>query len=186
MIQLVGFTGLKGSGKDTAADALVRRYGYQKLPLAGPLKDMLIGLLQMRGCTNAWDYVYGDLKEAPTDFLLGKTARHAMQTLGTEWGRNLIDPGIWTDTFTRRAKALMADGKRVVVTDVRFPNEVELLKSLGGKVFRIQRPGVAEADHASENQVMALDVDDVIWNEADTAARFRWEVTKRVDNNLKL
>ena len=108
----------------------------------------------------------GDLKEVATDLLGGKTPRNAMQTLGTEWGRDLVYQDIWVDSFMRRAMQF----EDVVCSDVRFPNEVDIIRNAGGLVYRIERPvaegGNAFSDHPSEKLIDTLDVDDVIKNNA--------------------
>lgn len=129
--KLIGFAGPLGCGKTTAAKELYHA-GWHIIRFAGPLKSMLAAL----GLTvNDTD---GAGKENPHPFLLGKTPRYAMQTLGTEWGRNLIHPNIWTDAWFRQAeKALKLSN--VVADDLRFPNEANLIRALGGRVIRIQR-----------------------------------------------
>lgn len=180
--RLIGFTGLKGSGKDTAGQVFVD-HGWKKISFAEPLKAMMRTLLEMRGATPKTIYrmLEGDLKEAGSTLLLGNTARHAMQTLGTEWGRDLIDPDLWIDTFNRRAHNILAAGDGVVVTDVRFPNEVEAIRKLGGKVFRVNRGSAHESEslHPSEAMVYALDVTGDIQNELPTAIDFQVYINNR-------
>lgn len=145
--RVVALTGLIGSGKTTAAKTLIAEFGYERVRFAEPLKTMLksIGL--------GHDHVDGDKKEAPHPLLCHRTPRHAMQTLGTEWGRNCIGPDFWVQAWL---KAI--EGKeRVVVDDCRFPNEGAAVRMLGGKVWRIERPGMALQDHASEQFVLPYD-----------------------------
>src|SRR5688572_26446471 len=87
--KIVAFVGPIGCGKTTAARAL-RRLEYTKVSFADPLKEMLIAF----GLTA--EQVYGNEKEIPTGILAGHTPRYAMQTLGTEWGRDLIHTNLWT------------------------------------------------------------------------------------------
>lgn len=178
MRKLVGFTGLKGSGKDTAGECFVR-HGYVKMSFAEPLKAMLKTLLTFRGYTDpevVHRILEGDRKEMTSSAFMGKSPRHAMQTLGTEYGRNCIHEDLWIDTFKRRVQGSEAP---IVVTDVRFPNEVEAIKSLGGVVFRVNRPlldGRTYSDlHPSETQIGELDVYEDIENNFPTALDFqRW------------
>lgn len=176
--RLIGFTGLKGSGKDTAGQVFTD-HGWHKLSFAQPLKLMLRDLMRLRGCTDPERYTDGDRKEFATPYLMGKTARHAMQTLGTEWGRNLIDDALWIDTFERVALRAIVEGHGVVVTDVRFPNEVEAIKRLGGRVFRVNRGKPAPDLHPSEAQVLSLDVTDEVYNNYDTARDFQVHIESR-------
>ena len=149
--RLIGLTGHAGSGKSAAAEYLMGAYGYQRVKLAGGLKDMLraIGLTESE--------LEGDLKESPSDLLCGKSPRHAMQTLGTEWGRELIGADLWTDTFTRKASGLLEQGFNVVCDDVRFLNEASTIWHLGGTVVLIERGGLQGSVHVSESQRVPSD-----------------------------
>ena len=72
-----------------------------------------------------------------------------MQTLGTEWGRDCIYPGIWTDLWVRG----LVEFPAIVCDDVRFPNEVEMIRKIGGVIVKIERPGAGtniNVGHPSE------------------------------------
>lgn len=145
---IIGFCGLAGAGKSTAALHLVEAAGAQRVRFAGPLKDMMRAL----GLTDR--EVDGDLKERPCDLLGGKTPREAMQTIGTEWGRDMISPDLWVGAWSRRAAPLLAEGVSLIVADdVRFLNEAAAIWALGGKVCMVRRPGAGSAvssGHPSE------------------------------------
>ena len=142
---LVGICGPEGGGKSTAARMLCDAHGFAVHPFAGPLKTMLAAI-GVPGC-----HLYGTPaeKEAPLRLFGGKSARHAMQTLGTEWGRQHIGPGFWVEAW--RA-TMPADVGAIVVDDVRFPNEAETIRDMGGIMIRIDRTAAArDVKHASEN-----------------------------------
>ncbi|WP_457659618.1 deoxynucleotide monophosphate kinase family protein [Sinorhizobium medicae] len=142
--RLVALTGSAGSGKSTATRFLVERHGYTLVKFAGPLKDMLraIGLDE--------DEIEGEAKESPSGELCGKTPRHAMQTLGTEWGRKCIGDDFWIGLWRRRVQTNLADGNRVVCDDCRFPNEAEAIRQLGGMIIKLEGRGGIAGQHASE------------------------------------
>lgn len=146
---VVGFAGLAGSGKTTAAMHLVSAHGFARVRFAGPLKAMCAAL----GLTP--DEIDGALKEAPCELLGGRTPRYAMQRLGTEFGRDLIDPNLWVRAW-RAAVDRLPIGQPVVVDDCRFPNEAEAIQAAGGVLVRVVRPGAgaAAAGHSSEGQVL--------------------------------
>lgn len=146
---IIGLTGLAGSGKSTAAMHLVERHGFQRVRFAGPLKAMLAAL----GCTPA--EIDGDRKEMPCELLGGKTPRWAMQTLGTEWGRNLIASDLWIRAW-QHAVAQVPAGVPIVVDDCRFANEAAAIQAAGGSIIRIVRPGAGAgaAGHSSEGQAL--------------------------------
>jgi hypothetical protein len=165
MIRLVGLCGYAGAGKDTAALGLVRE-GATRVAFADPLKEMLATLMRIRGAKeehiNA--ALWGVLKHVPSPYLSNQTPRHAAQTLGTEWGRVDMDPDFWLDTF----EDVASQHSDVVVTDVRFPNEVERIHDLGGIVIRIERPnnpGDIGQSHASEAFIADLKVDWTVFND---------------------
>ncbi len=141
---IIAFTGLAGSGKSTAAAHLVEHRGFRRIRFAGPLKAMMAAL----GLTQ--NQIEGTEKEVPCDLLGGKTPRYAMQTIGTEWGRDLIVSDLWIRAW-QSALANVPAGVSVVVDDCRFPNEAEAVKAAGGVVIRVERPGSGTASvHSSE------------------------------------
>lgn len=142
---IIALTGYAGSGKSTAAKHLVDRHGFTLVKFAGPLKSML-------RCLGLGDReIEGDLKEQPHPVLCGQTPRRAMQTLGTEWGRNLIGSDLWVRVAMESALAVLDQGGRVVIDDCRFENEAAAIKAAGGTIIRINRPGTGLAHaHASE------------------------------------
>jgi hypothetical protein len=163
MAIIIGLAGLKRSGKD-ASGLILNQYGFRTEKFAGALKAMLIALLTYNGrsLNDIERIIDGDMKEVPLEEFEGRSFRHAAQTLGTEWGRDLIGTGLWVNTFLRRARKY----KFVVCTDVRFPNEVAAVRSEGGVVYRVEREGQSSgADlHRSETEILTLDVDGVITN----------------------
>lgn len=175
---IIGLCGLAGSGKDTAADSLVLR-GFVKLAFADIMKrfckevfdftdEQLWGPSASR---NAPDARYPRKVYGSDEVHENLTPRFALQTLGTEWGRECY-PGVWVDYAIRKAKELDgAEGvhydaktgifrcarppiEGVAISDVRFWNEVEAIQKAGGKVVRIKRAGAglggAGALHQSE------------------------------------
>ncbi|HRF08476.1 MAG TPA: deoxynucleotide monophosphate kinase [Xanthobacteraceae bacterium] len=162
MTNVIGFVGAIGSGKTTAQKRLQEAFGFSRVRFAGPLKDMMRAL----GLSEA--EIDGDLKEKPCALLGGKSPRYAMQTIGTEWGRGLIDSDLWINAWRRAVTA--ANAICVVADDCRFPNEAAAIRALGGKIVRITgRAGdTSAAAHASEGQPIEADIE--IENTGDLAA----------------
>lgn len=162
--KLIALSGVMGSGKTTVARYLAAEHGYTRTRFAGPFKAMLQALLLASGADASLvhDMVDGRLKEVPSDLLQGATPRHAMQTLGTEWGRDLIGPSLWTDAWRSGAEAVIAAGGRVVVDDCRFPNEAALVREMGGRVVRVWNMSLVlsadqHARHSSETAALRHD-----------------------------
>lgn len=168
----LGLTGGKGAGKDTAATVLINEYDCQRLPFAGALKAMLRALLAYQGVSSALieRMIEGDQKEAPSRFLGGRSPRYCMQTLGTEWGRDMVAIDLWLSVW---GNAVSVHEGPVVVTDVRFPNEVEEIRKRGGVMIGVTRVGLeANDNHASETQLGAEHVDLMIENRARSRDEF--------------
>jgi hypothetical protein len=81
-------------------------------------------------------------KNEPLEMLGGRSARYAMQTLGTEWGRHLIAPNIWADAARQHYNGRIDAGERIVFDDVRFENECLAIMELGGLLVEIVRPNI--------------------------------------------
>lgn len=153
-MRLIGLAGYKGSGKSTAAKYLREEKGFRVVPMASVLKDMLatFGLSERQ--------IHGDLKEEPDPGILcGKSPRWAMQTLGTEWGRELIGDDVWIRAWWAKVEreAAYCDSVsprpgmlKACCDDVRFANEAEFIRSKGGIIAMIERPGHEGGEHASE------------------------------------
>lgn len=145
--KVIGLTGPKGIGKSTFA----ARVGGTILSLSMPIKEMLSVIVDKK-------YLHEDKEAQIPGFPEGLNGRRLLQTLGTEWGRNLY-PSIWLDAARDKITNLITNAKvsgnqffRVIVDDVRFRNEALMIQELGGEVWRIKRTGFVplKDDHSSE------------------------------------
>ena len=181
MKSLIAITGLAGSGKSTAASMLVAE-GYTRRKFAGPLKKMLETLLLLQGADEGTveAFLEGDLKELPTPLLAGKSPRQAMQTLGSEWGRDHMGAMFWAD-ITMNA----AFEDKVVIDDLRFDKEAEAVRERGGKVIQIVRGIYSLATpHCSEAGINPNLVDAVLHNTGtpgDLFTGLKWVLKKLED-----
>jgi hypothetical protein len=142
-IQAIGLSGYAGTGKSEVAKYLEKTYPCQRQHIAEPLRGMLRSLLQAFDLDDRtiWAYLEGPLKEQLIPEL-GVTSRQAQITLGTEWGRELINDDLWVKAW----KVAAAKSQVISVNDsVRFPNEAEAVTELRGFTIRISRPGVGPA-----------------------------------------
>ncbi len=161
---IIGIAGAKRSGKTTLATRLAAVFQLEHASFAAPIRDFVARFFEITldGLEAA--------KEEPIAWLDGVTPRHMMQTLGTEWGRTLVHPELWI----RRVMRLASVRGGAVVSDVRFPNEAEAIRGLGGIVIRVNRDGCGSADaHASEIPLPARLVDFEIANDSTPEAMTR-------------
>lgn len=119
------------------------------MAFADPLKAMLATL----GLTR--DHLYGDKKNEPLEVLNWQTARHAMQTLGTQWGRDCMGDHLWGRIMYQRIER--SEAHFIVIEDMRFQTEFNMLQDLmlfdiaDVRCLAIERPGLAPiGTHPSE------------------------------------
>jgi hypothetical protein len=164
------YSNVPSAGKSTVADMLADEYRYKVISFAAPLKETVGAFLREMGMNpfRVIDHLYEPNYKERIIPELGVTSRHLMQTLGTEWGRQCIHPNVWTDAWVRRVADIPTD-MCVVADDVRFPNEIEAVRSVGGMIWRIDRPGITIApevlNHLSEGGLHDVEPDVVIAND---------------------
>ena len=147
---LVGFAGPAKSGKTYMANTVKEHYGSDRaeiISFADPIRDMLSVLVGS-------DIRKDEFKELPNKNLCNQTIRRAMQTLGTEWGLNLIGKDIWVNVFEKKISQTKA--QLVLVPDVRFDIEAESIFKNNGKIFYISpneelHSEIDESNHISES-----------------------------------
>lgn len=161
--RLIGLTGYAGTGKDTVRSILEEEYDLDGMAFADAIRDMLAGLFASVGIDHGW-MVERHLKEMEIPEL-GASYRKLAQLLGTEWGRS-IDPDFWVRIAAAKVKLCAHyNNAGVVISDVRFPNEAAWIRSQGGVIWRVIRPGTAPVRaHASEDLIAGLQHDYVIDN----------------------
>lgn len=146
--KLIGLSGLARCGKDTLAKMLYDAFRVERISFAEPIRE---ALRAMMGLTD--EHFHGELKEVPIPWL-GKSPRQLMQTLGTEWGREIVNDSLWLLIAEQKIKAFHDDMKHVVVTDVRFENEADFIRANGGVVWHITRANATKVQiHASESGI---------------------------------
>lgn len=153
MPRVIGIAGPARCGKDTTADLLLKRCPtYRKASFADPIKEMLKAGL---GLTD--DQLWGDNKEA-IDPRYDVSPRYMMQTLGTEWGRSLINSEIWVLAMEEQ----IGDG--IIIPDVRFPNEAAFVRKWGVLIHVTGRGGI-DGEHISEAGIECEACDRVVTND---------------------
>ena len=162
MTRLIGlYSHAPGSGKSTVANMT---WDFKKISFASPMREFCANLLSALGHDGVVLLRDRDRKEQKITEI-GVSPRQMMQTLGTEWGRSCIHPELWIMVAAGAVEQQQKLGRNVVIDDVRFPNEAEMIRRLGGELWLVNRPGVAyEGDHASEGALTDVLPDAVINN----------------------
>ena len=173
MITGVGFTGKMMSGKDTCAEYLTNHilkwkghnYIVTRLAFADSLKDFCMRYL---GLTKHQCYDQ-EGKQEYNEFW-GMTNREILQRVGTEAMRNGFHPDVWAKITELKIKKCVDEGKFFIVTDIRFPNEAEVVKKHGGIVVEVIRPNTESSgiiNHASEQRLPIELINEQILNDSD-------------------
>ena len=175
---IIGFVGFIGSGKDTAADYLVNTHGFRRDSFANTLKDAVAHVF-------GWDrtLLEGRTKEArewreqvdpwwSTRLNMPKlTPRFILQHWGTDVCRVAFHDDIWIASLENKMRKT---GDNIVISDVRFPNEIKAIHNAGGQVIRVKRG------------------DDPVWYDAALAynrgpnGNAEWSLSKMKLDNLKI
>ncbi|MEV5319155.1 hypothetical protein AB0K92_16120 [Streptomyces sp. NPDC052687] len=150
----IGIIGRARVGKDTAGKWFVDERGYRRVAFADALKEAAWKvnpwisvdawptfprrLADKVAGPNSWERAKDDYPEV----------RRILQELGA--AMRAVDPDIWIRPVLAQAIQANDAGTPVVVTDVRYPNEVDALKRAGFRLIHIDRPGVPQLDHESE------------------------------------
>lgn len=148
------------------------------LPFAAPLKRMLASL----GVPDRNLYGTPAEKLEPLDVLGGKSARHALQTLGTEWGRDCMDADFWVRAWEHALETECDRDDVIVADDVRFHTESEAIEKRGGLLICIVRGNddfMRIPRHASEDFAALAPFTDIVVNDSSLFA-----LERRLDRTI--
>ena len=141
--RIIALTGLKGSGKDTTADYIIKNYpNWEKDSFAAVLKDITSVLFGWDRKMLAGETVEDRAKREEKDEYWSKkfgrdiTPRNMLQFLGTDVLRIHLHEDIWVNALERK---ILNTDKNIIITDCRFKNEIDMLRQLGGLVIRVER-----------------------------------------------
>ena len=181
---IIGFAGKAATGKTTAAHHMAPLMGKEcmVIPMAMVLRDEVEAFLRAVGADASVPLVYGDQNDKVKVFYVdeerahqecpkwaafvtdhaeiqdrdGETAvtvRRILQWWGTEY-RRAQDPDYWTKAWSRKVEQFDLENTHILIDDVRFMNELSTIKSHGGLIVKIERPGFDGANnHASETSL---------------------------------
>lgn len=184
---LIGLCGAAGAGKNAVAEILQNAHGYMHFGFADPLYravETITGVPVERLRDRR-------TKEEPIEWI-GRSPRQLLQTLGTEWGRQMVRDDLWIQIAMQkvvRCQAALRGRGGVAITDCRFDNEAVAIKGAGGVIWRVERRSSCLASdtarHSSEAGVADYLVDAVVDNGGtlhDLATRVNAALTRLPTN----
>ena len=188
---IIGVVGFIGAGKGTVRDILVREHGYHGFAFADALKDAVStiftwprGLLE--GDSNA-SRAFRERVDPWWSHKLGYevTPRLILQKMGTEACRHGIADNIWIAALEKRIHGY----EDVVISDCRFPNELQFIRSAGGIIVRVKR-----GNDPSEEELAKMHISETAWNNCNpdivitndgTVEELKKEIKKILTKNTK-
>lgn len=174
---IIGLSGKAQSGKGTIANFLVENFGYIKVSLADKLREALLVLdpILAHDGNDPFDEPEVRYSSQVAAFGYERTkaqfaeARRLLQVLGTEVGRNILGQDVWVNALLNS----LEPGKKYVIDDVRFPNEMFAVDNRGGFMLRVERPGAglpgAAGLHESETALDDWDFEFAVLNNGDVS-----------------
>jgi hypothetical protein len=179
---IIGICGLIGSGKGTVADILVEEHDFKKLSFADSLKDGVAAMFDWpRHLLEGDTEESREWREIPDIFWTEETGKEisprlVLQLVGTECMRNGFYDGIWVSLAKK--KLIRFPNQKWVIPDTRFENEINMIHSIGGKIWRVKRgQDPAWFDTYRDNNIEPIDVH---------PSEFKWvrsEFDQTIENN---
>jgi hypothetical protein len=202
---IIGLCGLIGSGKGTVSEHLMRKHDFIGVSFAEALKDAAACIFgwdrdMLEGSLNDSRYVREQPDEWWSERLGFETSpRSMLQFMGTEVMRNNLHPEIWVLATENRMFNMekmffeLNVGKKpdFVISDVRFPNEIAMIRRNGGKIWHVQRGPLPEwfgkddlSIHESERAWNNEPMDATIYNNG-TIEQMCGTADVLLDNDIK-
>ena len=171
---IIGLVGYIGSGKGTVGDILVKEHGYRQFAFADALKDATSQIfLWPRGLLEGDSVASRNFREQVDPWWSDKlgyevTPRLILQKMGTEACRHGIADNIWIAALEKRIQGY----EDVIITDCRFPNEIDFIRSAGGAIIRVRR-----GEDPTEEELAKLHISETAWRDCKVDANIYNEST---------
>jgi len=164
------------SGKSTLTSFLEQHFYFRPLAIADPIKRIVRQLLL--SCSldpRVVDQLMEAAKETPIPKLGNKSVRELCQSLGKDWGRDLVGEDLWLNILMSN----LHPNHAYVIDGLRFPNEYQAIKERGGEVWKIIRPdAILPNDHPSEGLLDHYPFDRVLVNDGTKQELFQQIIRK--------
>lgn len=131
-------------GKDTCAAQLVEHHGYQRVAFADAIRDFVYRMdpdVRLQVNVHGWE----------ASKLAHPFVRHALVDAGYH-ARDVMGEDVWIRAAMRRVTS-----GRTVITDMRYPNEVDAIRSIGGVIVKVERPGVEPLPNVADQALASYD-----------------------------
>ena len=165
---IIGISGKKQSGKDTISDYLINKYNFIKYGFADPIKEIAKIIFNF-----SEEQLFGSQKDI-IDPIWNIKPRDFFQKFGTDYGQFVFPdhfPEIFKDENKRTLwvkvfkswylkKIKENPGIKIVINDVRFNHEFDIIQELGGYIIKVIRPNTLNDSHISENELDNRDSED--------------------------
>lgn len=142
MKKVIGLVGLAGSGKGTVGDYLISNHNFRSDSFAATLKDAVSSIFRWdRALLEGNTLESRQWRETIDEWWSGKlgrnvTPRWVLQYIGTDVLRTHFNIDIWIYSLEKK---LQNSNENIVLTDVRFPNEISMVNRLGGEIWWVRR-----------------------------------------------
>ncbi|MEV7855128.1 hypothetical protein [Streptomyces sp. NPDC088183] len=163
----IGLMGYARSGKDTVGAYLTAKHGYRRVSFADPLKEAALRLDPIVSSGVSGDLRLSHVMDAGHGWEGAKDRFPEVRRFLQHLGQSIrdLDEGFWVRQALRKVDEAEEIGLPCVITDVRYPNEVTVLRRRGFHLVFIDRPGVGPVnDHISETAVAPADADEQLFN----------------------
>lgn len=150
MTTIIAFAGRIGSGKDTAAEYFVKEHNFDHYKFAEPIQDIVAMLTGDYQSSMQHRQLFKDRfwKESVFYGVANKSPRELMKYIGEDFRKN-IDDNIWVNKLQLDIEN--NNSSRVVISDLRYPNELNWLRSYdNSKLIYIIDPNQEQVEDNAE------------------------------------
>lgn len=183
--------GFQGVGKDSFSNYLIKNYGFVKYSFASATKDVLSTIfgwdrnllegdtIESRKFRESIDVWWSEKLSIPE-----LTPRKVLQIIGTELFRKKFNNDIWVHCIEKKLISYLEfnPNSNIIVSDCRFPNEIEMLKNIGFKLIHIKRNlpcwFCEYKSGIDSKQALELHISETSW----IRENFDYEISNEFDN----